>query len=74
VFRLWREHLRNLEQLGGSVVLVVVNPSNRHRKVLKVTKRSPRTLLDAGEFRATGQADMAGLHEARIPWPEVVSL
>lgn len=74
VFRVWREHLRALAQLGGSVVLVVVNPENEHREVLKVSKRSPRDLLDRGEFRPTGQADMEGRHEARIPWPEVVAL
>jgi len=25
-------------------------------------------------LRESRQADMAGMHEARIPWPEVVSL
>lgn len=74
VFRVWKEHLRELKQVGGSVVLVVENESNPRRKVLKVTKVSPADLLDRGEFRPTGQADMEGRHEARIPWPEVVSL
>lgn len=74
VFRVWREHLEALEDVCGAVVLVVVNPSNPERQVLKVVKRSPSTLLDVGEFRETGQDDMAGKHEARIPWPEVVEL
>jgi len=74
VFRLWREHLRELAQVGGSVVLVVTNPDNEHRKVLRVTKRSPRDLLELAEWRETGQADMLGLTEARVPWPDVVSL
>lgn len=74
VFRVWREHLRNLAQLRGSVVLVVVNPQNPQRPVLKVEKTSPRRLLRVGDFRATGQQAMAGKHEARIPWPEVVDL
>lgn len=74
VFRVWREHLEQLKNAGGSVVLVVTNPANPERKVLRVVKRSPSTLLEIGEFRATGQDDMAGLHEARIPWPDVVSL
>lgn len=74
VFRVWSGNLRRLRDVGGSVVLVVVNPSNPERKVLRVAKRSPDDLLDRGEFRATGQTDMAGKREARIPWPEVVSL
>jgi len=74
VFRVWREHLDQLKNRGGSVVLVVENPSNPHRQVLKVTKRSPAELLETSEFRPTGQADMKGMHEARIPWREVVSL
>lgn len=74
VFRVWREHLRELSQVGGSVVLVVTNPDNPTRKVLRVEKVSPDLLLDAGEFRATGQQDMMPLHEARIPWPELLTL
>jgi len=74
VFRVWREHLERLDERGGSVVAVVVNPSNPERKVLRVTKIAPAVLLDRGEFRLTGQDDMAGQHEARIPWPEVVDL
>ncbi len=74
VFRVWRAHLEAIEDAGGSVVVVVVNPSNPERKVLRVTKVSPRTLLEAGEFRPTGQQDMKGHREARIPWPEVVSV
>ncbi len=74
VFRVWREHLEAIADAGGSVVLVVVNPSNPSRKVLRITKVSPAALLEAGEFRPTGQADMEGMHEARIPWPSVVSL
>jgi hypothetical protein len=74
VFRVWREHLRSLKMVGGSVVLVVVNPENPSRKILRVAKVSPGTLLDVGEFRETGQQDMQGMHEARIPWPELVSL
>lgn len=74
VFRLWRENLKELKEVMGSVVLAVVNPSNEHRKVLRVVKRSPGALLDAADWRLTGQADMAGMHEARLPWPEVVSL
>lgn len=74
VFRVWREHLEALAEVGGTVAVVVVNPSNPSRKVLRVSKVSPDLLLDAGEFRETGQADMAGMHEARVPWPEVVDL
>lgn len=74
VFRVWREHLRSLRDVGGSVAVVVVNPSNPERKVLRVSKVSPSTLLGLGEFRESHQEDMAGMMEARIPWPEVVSL
>lgn len=74
VFRIWREHLRELAQVEGTVVLAVVNPVNRHQKVLKVTKRSPRDLLEHGDFRKTGQQDMLGKTEARIPWPDLVTL
>lgn len=74
VFRVWRRHLRALERANGSVLVGVVNPSNDHRKVLKVAKVSPRTLLDVGEFRRSRQSDMAGKYEARIPWRDVVSL
>lgn len=74
VFRVWRGHLRDLEDAGGSVIGVVENPENDHRPVLRVTKISPSTLLDRGEFRPTGQADMEGQYEARIPWPELVDL
>ena len=74
VLRVWREHLEELSAADGSVAVVVVNPDNEQRKVLRVAKIAPTTLLERGEFRATGQADMRGLHEARIPWPEVVSL
>lgn len=74
VFRVWREHLRTLRDHGGSVVLVVVNPENPTRKVLRVVKRSPSTLLDRADFRVTGQDDMQGMREGRLPWPEVVDL
>lgn len=74
VFRVWKEHLRELRQARGSVVVAVVNPSNPERKVLRVAKVSPSTLLELGEFRATAQADMRGLHEARVSWREVVDL
>jgi hypothetical protein len=74
VFRVWREHLEDLADAGGSVVVVVVNPSNPSRQVLKVSKVSPSTLLERGDFRPTGQADMKGLHEARLRWREVVDL
>lgn len=74
VFRVWKEHLRELDQVGGSVVVVVENPANEHRQVLKVSKVSPSTLLEMGDFRPTGQADMEGRHEARIPWPDLLSL
>lgn len=74
MFRVWRNHLRDLAQVRGSVVVGVVNPSNPSRKVLKVEKVSPRTLLDVGEFRESRQSDMMGRWEARIPWREVVSL
>lgn len=74
VIRVWKEHLLSLSEVGGSVVVVVVNPSNPQRKVLKMKKVSPNYLLDRGDFRRTGQQDMAGKHEARIRWPEIVSL
>lgn len=74
VFRVWRENLRQLSEVGGSEVLVVVNPDNPERKVLKIQKVSPSLLLDVGDFRLTGQQDMMGMSEARIPWPEVVEL
>lgn len=74
VFRVWREHLESLDSVNGSVVLVVVSRDAPERPVLKVQKVSPQVLLDAGSFRPTGQKDMQGLHEARIPWPAVVSL
>lgn len=73
-FRCWRENLEELEAASGSVVLVVTNPSNPERTVLRVTKRSPSTLLDLGDYRETGQVAMAGKHEARIPWTDVLSL
>lgn len=71
VFRVWQEHLEKLREHRGSVVVVVVSPSNPERKVLKVGKVSPRDLLNR-EFRKTGQSAMAGMHEARVPWPEVL--
>lgn len=74
VYRVWRHHLRRLDDVGGSVILAVVNPDNPSRQVLKLTKTSPRELLDVGEFRRTGQEAMNGAYEARIRWPEVVSL
>jgi hypothetical protein len=74
VFRVWREHLEALEDAGGSVAVVVVNPDNEHRKVLRVAKIAPTTFLERGEFRVSRQDSMKGMHEARIPWPEVVSL
>lgn len=74
VFRVWREHLLSLSRVGGSVVVVVLNPANPSREVLKVEKVSPRLLLETGDFRPTGQQDMRGKHEARIPWPEIVTL
>ncbi len=77
VFRVYREHLHDLRDALGSVVLVVVNRDNPSRKVLKVVKVSPEVVLDAGDragWRATGQADMRHVTEARIPWPELVAL
>jgi hypothetical protein len=74
VFRVWRHHLQRLDDSQGSVVLAVVNPDNDNRKVLKLTKTSPRELLDVGDYRKTGQKAMNGAYEARIRWPEVVSL
>lgn len=74
VFRVWQGHLRDLADAGGSVALVVTNPSNPTRKVLRVAKRSPRTLLERGDFRPTGQQDMLGRREARIPWPDLLDL
>lgn len=74
VYRVWRHHLRRLDDVGGSVILAVVNPDNPHRQVLKLTKQAPGDLLERGEFYQTGQKAMNGAYEARIPWPEVVSL
>lgn len=74
VVRVWRENLELLEEAGGSVVVVVTNPENPQRKVLRVAKTSPSTLLELGDFRATGQASMRGKHEARIAWNRVVTL
>lgn len=73
-FRVWRENLEQLAEHGGSVVVVVTNPSNPERQVLRVAKVSPRELLDRGSFRETGQRAMSGKHEARIPWRDVVEL
>jgi len=73
VIRCWREHLRDLRDHGGSVVVVVVAPSNPERTVLRVEKVSPSELLRRGDFRATGQEAMRGMHEARLAWNRVVS-
>lgn len=73
VIRVWREHLRDLRDHGGSVIVVVVAPSNPERKVLRVEKVSPSELLRRGDFRATGQEAMSGMHEARLAWNEVVA-
>jgi hypothetical protein len=74
VFRVWRHHLQRLDDSQGSVVLAVVNPDNDNRKVLKLKRVSPSMLLDVGEFRRTGQKAMNGAYEARIQWPDVISL
>lgn len=74
VIRVWREHLEQLHDVGGSVVVVVVNPTNDHRQVLRVEKVSPAALLDVATFRETGQQAMAGKREARMPWRDVVNL
>lgn len=74
VIRVWREHLRELAQVGGSVVVVVVNPENPQQQVLRVTRESPRRLLRLADFRDSGQSEMLGKSEGRIPWPEVVTL
>lgn len=73
-FRVWRSHLEKLRDHSGSVVVVVRNPANPVRTVLKVEKVSPQRLLDRADWRESRQSDMAGKAEARIPWPDVVTL
>jgi len=75
VFRVWRCHLEDLRDVGGSVAAVVVNRSNPDKQVLKIEKVSPSTLLALGDqegWRTSRQSTMAGKKEARIPWPDVV--
>lgn len=74
VFRVWKGKLRELAQVRGSVVVVVENPENDHRPILKVEKVSPHDLLDRDDWHRSEQSSMFGKYEARIPWPELVSL
>lgn len=74
VVRVWREHLRALQEAGGSVVVVVVSRDAPERPVRRVEKVSPSYLLELaeGRWRESQQADMAGKHEARFRWDELV--
>lgn len=74
VIRIWKHHLQKLSEVNGSVVVVVVNPSNITRKVLKIQKFSPKELLRIGDFRPTGQEAMKPAKEARIPWTDLMEL
>lgn len=76
VFRFWREHLLDLAAAAGSVVVVVENPSNDERPILRVEKIPPAEVLSVvGDgWRESEQESMAGMREARIPWPELVEL
>lgn len=74
VFRVWREHLRRLAKVRGSVVVVVENPANDERPILRIEKVSPHDLLDRDDWHQSEQSSMFGKYEARIPWPDVVSL
>lgn len=74
VLRVWRHNLEQLRDVAGSVVVVVRNPANDVRPILRVEKVAPDLLLELADWRESGQQDMAGRREARIPWPDVVEL
>lgn len=74
VFRFWRHNLRQLQQNGGTVILGVVNPSNPTRKVVGLRKVSLQRIDDMANWQTSNQKRMKGKKEARIPWPEIMSL